>query len=114
MFQRGTTASWSLARALSSLRTMAWQRRSARCREPRRGVGNSLGGSMQRLSTEEFTPQVMDDVQDLSSDLRRRLVEVARLTQPPACVNLRTRSRSQPIGERVTQVRKRAFRRPRA
>jgi len=41
---------------------------------------------MQRLSTEEFTPQVMDDVQDLSSDLRRRLVEVARLTQPPACV----------------------------
>ncbi len=35
-------------------------------------------GSMQRLSAEEFMAQVLDAVQDLSPDLRKRLLEVAR------------------------------------
>jgi len=33
---------------------------------------------MQRLSAEEFMAQVLDAVQDLSPDLRKRLLEVAR------------------------------------
>jgi hypothetical protein len=36
---------------------------------------------MQRLSAEEFMAQVLEDVQDLSPELRKRLLEVARLSQ---------------------------------
>lgn len=37
---------------------------------------------MQRLSAEEFMAQVLDEVEDLSPDLRKRLLEIASI--PPA------------------------------
>jgi hypothetical protein len=35
---------------------------------------------MQRMSAEEFMAQVLEDIQDLSPDLRKRLLEIARLS----------------------------------
>ena len=34
---------------------------------------------MQRMNAEDFMAQVVDELQDLSSELRRHLLEVARL-----------------------------------
>jgi hypothetical protein len=35
---------------------------------------------MERLNAEEFMVQVLDEIEDLSSDLRRRLVEIASIS----------------------------------
>jgi hypothetical protein len=49
-------------------------------RPPATQVSKSLGVHMQRMSAEEFMAQVLEDIQDLSPDLRKRLLEVARLS----------------------------------
>jgi hypothetical protein len=49
-----------------------------RAAPPRAHVAD--GGSMQRLSAEGFIAEVLHELQDLSPDLRKRLLEAVRLS----------------------------------
>src|SRR5688572_12795879 len=65
---------------------------------------------MQRLSAEEFIAQVLDKVEDLPPDLRKRLLEIASASPATRVREFMRAFQEEACGERMIRVGMQSFR----